>query len=103
LSERNPAAYLPFGIGARKCLGMKMALSQIKLFIVRLLQNYTINLASNKNKSVSSSCPNSIKLSETIETKDVFFCGPVNNIEVSISKRKQTTILKAENIYSLNE
>lgn len=69
------------GIGARKCLGMKLAMSQIKLFIVRLLQNYEL---SNSSKSKPK---NKSKFSETIETKDVLFNGPISSINVSISRR----------------
>lgn len=82
---------------------MKMALSQIKLFIVRLLQNYTINGANSGKKN--SQPAQQTKIAESIETKDVFFCGPVNNIEVTISKRKNAkTFTKPDkNFYSLNE
>ncbi len=94
LSARNPAAYLPFGIGPRKCLGVKLAISQIKLFIVRLLQNYTINepILREKNPLIGSekskirTVSSSENLSESIETKDVFFNSPINNVQVSIHK-----------------
>lgn len=98
LSARNPAAYLPFGIGPRKCLGIKLATSQIKLFIVRLLQNYAISQPVMKEKNIPASnqpskttpVTTSEKLSESIETKDVFFNGPINNVQISINKRCQT-------------
>lgn len=84
---------------------MKMALSQIKLFIVRLLQNYTINKANSDKEKKKQPAQLSTKIAESIETKDVFFCGPVNNIEVAISKRKNAkTFTKPDkNFYSLNE
>jgi hypothetical protein len=57
---------------------MKLAISQIKLFIVRLLQNYEIkNDVNNKNTE---------KFADSIETKDVFFSGPIDKIQVSISR-----------------
>jgi hypothetical protein len=57
---------------------MKLAISQIKLFIVRLLQNYEI-----KNDVIDK---NIEKFSDSIETKDVFFSGPIDKIQVSISR-----------------
>ena len=70
---------------------MKLAMSQIKLFIIRLLQNYTINAASTNNSNAKDAGK---KLSETIETKDVFFNGPVSNIQVQIKKRRRKTFWK---------
>nr|QIQ51157.1 cytochrome P450 CYP1 [Dermanyssus gallinae] len=36
--------YMPFGEGPRNCVGMRFALVQVKLAIVRLVQNYRIQL-----------------------------------------------------------
>ncbi|CAF0828039.1 unnamed protein product [Adineta steineri] len=38
----HPAEWIPFGIGPRKCVGMKFALTEIKIIIIRLLQKYTV-------------------------------------------------------------
>jgi cytochrome P450 len=45
-TKRHPLAWVAFGVGPRKCLGMRFALSEIKITIIRLLQNYTIIPAS---------------------------------------------------------
>ena len=67
---------------------MKLAMSQIKLFIVRLLQNYNINKPNCKScKTGYENSTENKNLADTIETKDVFFNGPVNNIHVSIEKK----------------
>jgi cytochrome P450 len=41
-NKRNPLAFLAFGIGPRNCIGMKFALIELKIGLIKLLLNYEI-------------------------------------------------------------
>lgn len=39
----NPYVFMPFGIGPRNCIGMRFALLNMKLAVVKILQNFCIH------------------------------------------------------------
>lgn len=72
--KRNRFVYLPFGIGTRGCIGMRLALLEVKMAIVTLLQRYKIE-PSDKLQIPP-------KISKTIVVK------PAEGIWVKLTKRK---------------
>ncbi|TRY73186.1 hypothetical protein TCAL_02546 [Tigriopus californicus] len=45
-AKRNPYAFLAFGQGPRNCVGMRFALLQVKISLIRLLANYKLERCS---------------------------------------------------------
>lgn len=41
-SNRSKLVYMPFGLGSRNCIGMRFALLEIKLTLIKLLKNYDV-------------------------------------------------------------
>ena len=42
LTKRHPAAFIPFGLGPRVCVGMRFALMELKMCLAQIIREYTI-------------------------------------------------------------
>ena len=72
-SERNPIAWIPFGGGPRNCIGMRFALMELKIALVRILKNYNIE------KSSETQVP--------VQKQKRFIRGPAQGVFVKLTAR----------------
>jgi cytochrome P450 len=74
--KRNPVAFLSFGIGPKNCIGMKFALMELKMALVKLIVNYEILPSKNT--------PESLKFRESPIRQ------AVNGVSVILKKRNKS-------------
>ncbi|RWS00223.1 cytochrome P450 3A19-like protein, partial [Dinothrombium tinctorium] len=56
----HPAAFLPFGVGPRICLGMQLANFEAKLLLTKILTKFKIEMAEQTPKELELECHNVI-------------------------------------------
>ncbi|XP_029455635.1 thromboxane-A synthase isoform X2 [Rhinatrema bivittatum] len=71
--KRSPFVYLPFGAGPRSCIGMRLALLELKITLVRVLQKYKFETCSRTQ------IPLLLKSETTL--------GPKNGVHIKIVTR----------------
>lgn len=73
--KRHPAAFMGFGLGPRNCIGMKFAILEVKIALVRILMNFEILAGPNT--------PKQLDFVEGVVRK------PKDGVNVIIKKRQQ--------------
>ena len=71
--KRNPLAFLSFGIGPRNCIGMKFAILELKIGLVKLIHKFEIHSTQNT--------------AEKLEFEESSVRVPKNGVHVIFKKR----------------
>ncbi|XP_008108756.1 thromboxane-A synthase isoform X1 [Anolis carolinensis] len=71
--QRNPFSYLPFGAGPRSCIGLKLALMEVKITLLRILQKFKFQ-----------TCP---ETQIPLQLKSQGTLGPLNGIYIKMVSR----------------
>uniref|UniRef100_G1LCJ9 unspecific monooxygenase n=1 Tax=Ailuropoda melanoleuca TaxID=9646 RepID=G1LCJ9_AILME len=72
----NPYIYLPFGTGPRNCLGMRFAIMNMKLALVRVLKNFSFQPCKETQIPLKLSAQGLIRPEKPIVLKvDIRYCG----------------------------
>jgi cytochrome P450 len=71
----DPHYFIPFGFGARKCLGMKFAEMEATLMLIKAIKQFNIQMPKGKEESMA-------------EEIQEFFLQPKYDIELNLEIRK---------------